>query len=172
MNTVFSQQLDEYRRNDDGSIIQGAAHTSRILNHKHRNKIIINSYSYLSKLDIYYDSIACCGASGMLVVPQIAELLKKNLILVRKQIDGYSDFLVEGSATNQYIVIDDLVCSGNTVKHIVNNIKEETPRAKCVGVYCYMPEECAYNTCPQYCKRDLGVEYLNQLKQGVWRRPR
>jgi orotate phosphoribosyltransferase-like protein len=95
-----------------------------------------------------------------MVVPQIAELLKKNIILVRKQIDGYSDFLVEGSATNQYIIIDDLVCSGNTVKHIIKNIRRETPRSKCVGVYCYMPEESSYRKYPEYCKRDLGIDYL------------
>jgi len=157
---VLEQQLDEFRRNADGSIIQGAAHTSRILNHKYRNKIIINAYSYLNKLDLYYDSIACCGTSGLMVVPQIAELLNKNIIVVRKKKDGYSDFMVEGAATNLYIIIDDLICSGGTVKHIIKNIRRETPRSKCVGVYCYMPEESSYRNCPEYCKRDLGIPYL------------
>ena len=157
---VLEQQLDEFRRNADGSIIQGAAHTSRILNHKYRNKIIINAYSHLNKLDIYYDSIACCGTSGLMVVPQIAELLNKNIIVVRKKKDGYSDFMVEGAATNLYIIIDDLICSGGTVKHIIKNIRRETPRSKCVGVYCYMPEESSYRNCPEYCKRDLGIPYL------------
>jgi len=157
---VLEQQLDEFRRNADGSIIQGAAHTSRILNHKYRNKIIINAYSYLNKLDFYYDSIACCGTSGLMVVPQIAELLNKNIIVVRKKKDGYSDFMVEGAATNLYIIIDDLICSGGTVKHIIKNIRRETPRSKCVGVYCYMPEESSYRNCPEYCKRDLGIPYL------------
>jgi adenine/guanine phosphoribosyltransferase-like PRPP-binding protein len=160
MTNVLEQQLDDFRRTDDGSIIQGAAHTSRILNHKYRNKIIINAYTKLNKLDIYYDAIACCGTSGLMVVPQIAELLKKNIIVVRKQKDGYSDFMVEGTHTNHYIIIDDLICSGGTIKHIIKNIKAETPRSKCVGVYCYMPEESVYRNCPQYCKRDLGVEYL------------
>ena len=157
---VLEQQLDEYRRNDDGSIIQGAAHTSRILNHKYRNKIIINAYSYLNKLDLYYDSIACCGTSGLMVVPQIAELLNKNIIVVRKNRDGYSDFMVEGPSSKHYIIIDDLICSGKTVKHITKTIKIETPRSTCVGVYCYMPEESSYRNCPEYCKRDLGVPYL------------
>ena len=160
MTNVLEQQIDDFRRTDDGSIIQGAAHTSRILNHKYRNKIIINAYTKLSKLDIYYDAIACCGTSGLMVVPQIAELLKKNIIVVRKQKDGYSDFMVEGTNTNHYIIIDDLICSGGTIKHIIKNIKAETPRSKCVGVYCYMPEESVYRNCPQYCKRDLGIAYL------------
>jgi len=157
---VLEQQIDEFRRNDDGSIIQGAAHTSRILNHKYRNRIVMTTYSYLNKLNIEYDSIACCGTSGLMVVPQIAELLNKNIIVVRKKKDGYSDFMVEGAATNNYIIIDDLICSGGTVKHIIKNIRRETPRSKCVGVYCYMPEESSYRNCPEYCKRDLGIPYL------------
>jgi adenine/guanine phosphoribosyltransferase-like PRPP-binding protein len=157
---VLEQQLDDYRRTDDGNIIQGAAHTSRILNHKYRNKIIINAYTKLSKLDIYYDAIACCGTSGLMVVPQIAELLKKNIIVVRKKKDGYSDFMVEGTHTNCYIIIDDLICSGGTVRHIIKNIRSETPRSKCVGVYCYMPEESVYRNYPEYCERDLGISYL------------
>ena len=157
---VLQQELDEYRRTPDGRVIQGASHTSRVLSHKYRNKIIMETYSYLKKLDIEYDGIACCGASGMLVVPQIAELLKKNIILVRKQIDGYSDFLVEGANCPRYIILDDLVCSGGTVKHIIKNIKEEIPIAKCIGVYSYMRDQCAYRNMPQYCKRDLGIDYL------------
>lgn len=159
--SVLAQELDEYRRNPDGSIIQGASHTSRILSHKYRNKIIMTAYSYLSKIDIKYSGIACCGASGMLVVPQIAELLKKNIILVRKKKDGYSDFLVEGANCSRYIILDDLICSGNTVKHIMNSIKEECPSSKCLGIYCYMPEESAYRTEPKYCEKDLGIPYLN-----------
>ena len=91
---VLNQELDDFRRNEDGSIIQGASHTCRVLNHKYRNKVIINAYTKLSKADFWFDSIACCGTSGMLVVPQIAELLKKNIIVVRKNLDCYSDFII------------------------------------------------------------------------------
>lgn len=164
MNNVLHQELDDFRRTENNMIIQGSSHTSRILNHKYRNKAIINTYSHLAKLDLYYDSIACCGASGMMVVPQVADLLKKNVILVRKNENRYSDFIVEGCSPKCYIIVDDLICSGNTIKYILNHIKAETPRAKCVGVYCYMPDECAYNTAPEYCKRDLGINYLNILK--------
>lgn len=157
---VLEQQLDDFRRNDDGSIIQGAAHTSRILNHKYRNRIVMTTYSYLNNLNIEYDSIACCGTSGLMVVPQIAELLKKNIIVVRKDINGYSDFMVEGASSKNYIIVDDLICSGRTIKHIMKNIKYESPRSKCVGVYCYMPEESSYRNCPEYCQRDLGIPHL------------
>ena len=157
---ILQQELDEYRRTPDGRVIQGASHTSRVLSHKYRNKIIMETYSYLKKLDIEYDGIACCGASGMLIVPQIAELLKKNIILVRKKLDGYSDFWVEGANCSKYIILDDLICSGSTVKHIIKSIKDDTPISKCIGVYSYMRDECAYRKHSEYCKKDLGIDYL------------
>ena len=159
---VLHQELDDFRRNEDGSIIQGASHTCRVLNHKYRNKVIINAYTKLSKADFWFDSIACCGTSGMLVVPQIAELFKKNIIVVRKNLDCYSDFINEGPSTKQYVIIDDLICSGKTVKRIIKAIKTETPRSRCMGVYSYMKDECAYAKAHDLCLRDLGCQYLNR----------
>lgn len=157
---ILQQELDEFRRTPDGKVIQGCSHTSRILSHKYRNKMIMTTYQHLKKYDGSYDAIACCGTSGLMVVPQIAELLNKNIVVVRKQIDGYSDFLVEGACTRQYIIIDDLICSGGTVEHIIKNIKEELPIAKCIGVYSYMRDQCAYRNMPELCERDLGISYL------------
>lgn len=162
---ILNTNLEDFRRTDDGRIIQGASHTSLILNHKYRNKIIINTYTFLKKLDIWYDAIACCGTSGLMVVPQIAELLKKNIIVVRKDTNGYSNFLVEGPYAHQYIIVDDLICSGSTAKKIIKSIKAETPKSKCMGIYTYMPEECAYRNNPSLCKRDLGISYLNPCPQ-------
>jgi len=157
---VLMQELDEFRRVADGSIIQGAAHTSKVLNHKCRNKIIMKAYSDLRNIK-NIDSIACCGVSGLLIVPQIAELLNKNIIIIRKKDESaYSEFKVEGTPARNYIIIDDLICSGDTIRHILKNIKEETPRAKCKGVYCYLPDECAYRRHPEYCNKDLGIDYL------------
>lgn len=158
---LLQQELEEYRRTPDGRVIQGCSHTSRILSHKYRNKTIMSTYVYFKQLNIKYDAIACCGTSGLMVVPQIAELLNKNIIIVRKEGDGgYSDFIVEGTNTNRYVIIDDLVCSGGTVRHIIDSINEDGYMAECVGVYSYMRDECTYRTMPQYCKRDLGVPYL------------
>jgi orotate phosphoribosyltransferase len=157
---VLQQKLDDHRRTDDGRVIQGASHTSRLLNHKYRNKIIMQTYVDLRNKDLEFDAIACCGISGLMVVPQIAELLKKNILVIRKDLNGYSNFNIEGPYTNRYIIIDDLICSGNTVKTIMKAIKSEFHKPKCLGIYCYMPEESAYRNKPELCKRDLGIDYL------------
>jgi len=98
-----------------------------------------------------------------MVVPQIAELLNKNIILVRKKHEKcYSDFAIEGVKPFRYIIVDDLICSGNTVRHIKRNILSEYERSKCIGLYCYMPKECAYtiDTCKIF-ERDFGMPLLN-----------
>ena len=157
-------QIEEIRRTDSG-IIQGASHTCHVLNHKIRNKIIIKAVCDLRKISDQFDSIACCGVSGMLVVPQISELLNKNIIVVRKEGEKcYSEFRTEGVAPFRYIILDDLICSGSTVKYIKKILKDEYARSRCVGVYCYLPDECSYRPNEEgykLCKRDLGIPLLN-----------
>jgi hypoxanthine phosphoribosyltransferase len=98
-----------------------------------------------------------------MVVPQIAEILNKEIIIVRKHNEiSYSPFHIEGVMPNRYIIVDDLVCSGTTINHINKSIKEEYPRSKCIGVYCYIPEECSYNTSTsKLFERDFGTPFLN-----------
>lgn len=161
---ILESKIDDHRKTSDGKYIQGCSHTSQVLNHKVRNKVIINAVCTLRKIKDSFDTIACCGVSGLMVVPQIAEILDKHILLVRKDERCYSDFKLEGVAPYRYIIIDDLICSGNTVRHIKSSIKEEHPIAKCMGVYCYMPDECAYrhdDSGNKLCYRDLKVNLLN-----------
>ncbi len=144
---IMNQTVEDFRQTEDGKVIQGAAHTCRVLNHKNRNKIIIKAVCDLRKIAESFDSIACCGVSGLMVVPQIAELLNKNIVIIRKPDEKrYSDFYIEGVSPFRYIVVDDLICSGNTLKWIRKAIHEDNPKAICAGLYCYLPDECGYTT--------------------------
>ena len=157
--------MENIRKTESGEIIQGSSHTCHVLNHKIRNKIIIKAVCDLRKISDSFDSIACCGVSGLMVVPQISELLNKNIIVVRKEGDKcYSEFRTEGVAPFRYIILDDLICSGSTVKHIKKVLKEEYRRSICVGAYCYLPDETAYRADThgsKLCQRDLGIPLLN-----------
>lgn len=160
MNTA----IEDCRKTQDGKYIQGASHTCHVLNHKERNSIIIKAVCKLRKITDSFDSIACCGISGLMVVPQIAELLNKHIIIVRKQEKCYSEFRTEGVAPFRYIIVDDLICSGNTVKNIKRTLKEEYTRSNCVGVYCYLPNECSYRNTTEgskLCIKELGIPLLN-----------
>lgn len=94
-----------------------------------------------------FDTIAFSGMSGAVFAPMLAHYLKKELIMVRKGADlaskGHSAFNVEGyQAVKRYIIVDDLVSTGTTVKYIHDQIKNGfTDTARCVGVYCYLADE-------------------------------
>ena len=161
---VLDQEVDEVRLTADGLIIRGASHTCCVLNHKARTKAIIKSVCHLRPMAHTFDSIVCCGTSGLLVAPQIAEILDKHIVVVRKDQKCYSDFFVEGVAPNRYIIVDDFICTGNTIRYIMDSISEDSPSSRCYGVYCYMGEECNYRGLPDELEADLGVKYLNELK--------
>lgn len=94
-----------------------------------------------------FDTIACRGLSGMVVAPTVAYLLDKQVLVVRKSVaDNHSRSWVESSGEpRRYIIIDDFVFDGHTVKAIADRVAERYPAAKCAGVYCYD------------CQRDGGL---------------
>lgn len=152
----------EQHRITAGGILQGCKHTTILLNHKERNRVINECSTYLGGID--FDSIVVCGTSGLLVGPQVSERLNKNITIVRKKNEKrYSPFVIEGVHPGRYVVLDDLVCSGSTLKYILRNINEEYPTSKCVGVYMYLREECGYAGSPEVFSRKFGVKYLNPV---------
>lgn len=145
----------------DGRVIGGADHTSRVLNHKSRNKIVVQAVCDLRKIENTFDSIIVTGISGLLVGPDVASILNKHLVVIRKSTEEcYSPFIIEGVIPHNYIILDDLICSGKTVNGILKTMKDECPRSRCSGVYSYLKEHCAYRSNPKLCRRDLGVDYL------------
>ncbi len=88
-----------------------------------------------------FKSIAFRGVSGALVAPIVAVRLKKGLIVVRKEANEHSTYLVEGHrliGPQKYIIIDDFPSTGDTIKKILKEIKDRhNQSAKCVGVYFY-----------------------------------
>ena len=149
------------RRTDTGEWMQGCEHTTNLLNTSIRNKVIFSAIDRLRKMEKQFDTIACCGTSGLLVVPQISEILKKNILVVRKKNEKrYSPFQYEGAVPKNYVIIDDLICSGSTVKHILKTIREDCSRSNCLGVYTFFKDKCAYRKDSSLCEKDLGIKYL------------
>ncbi len=89
-----------------------------------------------------FDAIAVRGMSGSLVGPQIAMNLDKQLIIVRKE-TSHSCSKVEGYFSNntRYIIVDDFIGTGATVRSIIDNIQESCHvsmyKATCVGLAMY-----------------------------------
>lgn len=87
-----------------------------------------------------FDAIAFRGLSGTLVGPLLAYLLNKTVLAVRKphelkRSNSHGYYQVEGDiAAGKYVIVDDFVSSGDTVREIIIEIHESAPRAICIGV--------------------------------------
>jgi len=85
-------------------------------------------------------AVACCGVSGLMIAPAIADRLGLDLIVVRKRDDDstHSRFGVEGVAADNYIIVDDLICTGRTMTHMLRRIHSHLCEySTCVGAYLY-----------------------------------
>lgn len=118
--------------------IDCANHLSCFLDPTDRKCVVKNSIAVLSKYD--FDAIAFQGLSGALIAPIIAMQMDKTLIAVRKPNEEcHSLYRVEGDvAARRYIIVDDFISSGNTVRAILNAVYYVNSSAKCLGVLCAM----------------------------------
>lgn len=89
-----------------------------------------------------FDSIAVTGISGMLLGPQLARELGKNLIVVRKDQDtknhAFGAIVLGYRASKRYLIVDDQISSGNTCRDIVTKIWKWAPEARPIGGLMYI----------------------------------
>jgi adenine/guanine phosphoribosyltransferase-like PRPP-binding protein len=87
-----------------------------------------------------FDALAVRGLSGLIIAPIVADRMNKTLLIVRKPKDtNHSYRKVEGDyGAKRYIILDDLVSSGDTVRAIEAAIRKDVPTALCLGVYQYL----------------------------------
>jgi adenine/guanine phosphoribosyltransferase-like PRPP-binding protein len=85
-----------------------------------------------------FDAIAFRGMSGALLAPPLALKLDKSLLMVRKEdVNSHSGYPVEGDlAAMRYVIVDDVVDSGLTLKKIVQRVAKFAPQAECIGYLC------------------------------------
>jgi adenine/guanine phosphoribosyltransferase-like PRPP-binding protein len=82
-----------------------------------------------------FDAIAFTGMSGALLAPTLALRLEKNLLMVRKPGDSHSGMRVEGDkAALRYVIVDDFMASGRTVRTILKEVADFAWNAQCIGV--------------------------------------
>lgn len=82
-----------------------------------------------------FEAFAFRGMSGALLAPPLALKMKKTLIMVRKPGQCHTDRTVEGdAAAERYIIVDDFVSTGETIRTIVEEVTKAFPRATCIGL--------------------------------------
>lgn len=145
-----------------GKVVMCCSHMEPLLNPVVRKYTIDKCILDLKEHADRFDSIVISGYSMALIAPCVADALHKDIILVRKDNeDCHSSYYVEGILCQRYIIIDDLVCSGETLRRIQKKIGDHFySGAKLVGIYLYQPQYSAYRTHKKVAEY-LNTELLN-----------
>lgn len=91
--------------------------------------------------DIPFDSIVVTGYSGAAFGSVVAHALGKALVIVRKPTEtaNHSGHAIEGNPGQRFVIIDDFISSGATVRRILDTMADHCrTHAECVGF-------CGYN---------------------------
>lgn len=125
--------------------VASCSHLSSIFDPAVLDVIINESIQALTPIADKFDSFACRGLSGYLVTPILARHFKKTMIVVRKDRKdeesrhSYND--VEGfyCLNQRYLIVDDGISSGTTVRTIVSKIHccKTFEDAKPIGIFLW-----------------------------------
>jgi adenine/guanine phosphoribosyltransferase-like PRPP-binding protein len=110
---------------DEKDITCRSSYLHEVLDVGHRSVIIAEIVNQLTKYGLgKFDTIAFRGMSGALVVPEVAAKINKPMLMIRKSDGHHSSWSVEGNTNlKSYIIIDDLIASGATVKNILEGVE-------------------------------------------------
>lgn len=112
------------------------SHEKQLFDVKERDVLVNIAVEILKTWSDDFDAIAISGYSSAMIVPIIANALKKNIVLVRKTSESrYSSYDTEGIHGQRVLFFDDLVSSGTTARRITDGLK--TIGCKMVGFYLY-----------------------------------
>jgi orotate phosphoribosyltransferase len=122
-----------------------ASYLEKVMTFKNRVKTLKSAKKVIKKkIGMKFDTIAVTGVSGLVFGTVLAHELKKNLCVVRKQDGSHSHLKVESGQSGQgrYIIVDDLIESGNTIRRINSEIQSSDGKdcpnpSVCVGIYLY-----------------------------------
>jgi orotate phosphoribosyltransferase-like protein len=118
----------------------------------------------IKKTNICFDTIAFTGQSGALVAPLLAIKMGKNLLMVRKEHDvshSFSNF--EGYfKIKNYIILDDLISTGNTVKRVYKQIHEQFPCSSLSAIVLYRDDG------NYYPRNGFDIDNINFPVINLW----
>ena len=118
--------------------IRCASHLVPMLNPKRARFTAKQVVRMIRERKLEFDAIACRGISGLLIAPIVAMRLNKTLIVVRKGEKTHSGYEVEGDhGAKRYLILDDFIDCGDTVRAITEQIFVVNQGARCVGFIAY-----------------------------------
>lgn len=90
-----------------------------------------------------FEQIVCTGISGQSIAWPVGYITGIPVAVVRRKGErGHHGYDVEHfDSTKKYIILDDFISEGNTVRHMVKTINKrfQVDTKNCVGIYLYDP---------------------------------
>ena len=139
--------------------ISCAPHLTTMLNPARAKYTAKQVVKMIKARGLQFDAIACRGVSSLLISPIVAMRLNKSLIVVRKGEKTHSAYKVEGDhGAKRYLIIDDFIDSGDTIREIAKDIFDVNKDAQCVGFIAYR----------RLSFKDSGNSFETEMKSAWW----
>lgn len=106
-----------------------------------------------------FDAIAFTGSSGAALAYPLSFLLKMPLIHVRKSNDNFHySRLIEGTiSSKRYIIVDDFIETGKSIKRIIKSINQELKKSKAKPAAICLYSECSSKSIFNYYGRKIPI---------------
>lgn len=119
-----------------------SVHVVKLLDHKLRADIIVRVFRELKKNKWKGVAVASSGVSGNIIAPQAVEMLGNPLIIVRKKGEEFHgcewvETLIKDEDQFDYVIVDDLISTGDTVKRIDKLVVAKFPNANLKAIIIY-----------------------------------
>jgi hypothetical protein len=137
--------------------VQCGSYTRKIFHPDRFRTLVHEAAEYVQKLQKKHPEIqalAACGHSGAMLMGALSYELGLPQIAVRKELSfSHDGNMVNGwLGCEGYLIVDDLISSGNTICHIVKHIWLETKRMACtsqpklIAALLYHSSSCGHRT--------------------------
>ena len=116
-----------------------------------KTKEIVGAFGELNKL-IKFEAVAATGTSGLAISPILSHVFDKKLTIIQKKSTRrHSNQLVDGWVDLDYVIVDDFIGTGKTIKRIQDGLA--IYNGKLNGIFLYNSNRF---TPPKYIAK-LGV---------------
>jgi len=123
--------------------IHMSSHLQKLLEPTSLKQVVANCANAIKSYGLdKFDAIAVSGTSGTLVGGILSLELGKPLIVVYQNATRYSPVGAQGAYSNKrYIIVDDFVFSGKTVRLIASEVLTQFPQAVPTAIFAYLDED-------------------------------
>ena len=114
------------------------SHLEQVLDRKQVRKTVKQLKIGISKSKVQFDTIACRGISGLAIASLIARDLNKQVAVIRTVKSKHRGHTVEVfEVPKKYIIIDDLISSGDTMNEIHASMRRRYYKIQIVHIFLY-----------------------------------